>query len=306
MRLGYACLNTTLAGSKIHVNRSMIKRTFLEKGIGYASSLALQNVTNMARIISWNIENGILLYRMSSDMFPWMSEYELDQLPDIKEIETILRRIGEHVQANKARLTYHPGPFNVLASANENVQRKTVKELRQHAEVMEMMNLPRSVFAKINIHVGGAYGDKAASIDRFARNFERLPEIVQRRLTIENDDKATMFSVADLASLHGKIGIPIVFDYLHHQFCAGDMEEEEALSVALATWPDEITPVVHYSSSKKRYEDKTSAGTAHADYIYERISCYDQAVDIMLEAKAKELAVLRYEQEFGGEQKTGK
>ncbi|HYF70311.1 MAG TPA: UV DNA damage repair endonuclease UvsE [Ohtaekwangia sp.] len=298
MRIGYACLNNTLAIDKIKVNRSCIRKTFLEKGIAYASSLALQNIIDLEFVVEWNIQNAIPLYRMSSDMFPWMSEYELGELPEIERIETILRRIGEKVKQHHHRLTYHPGPFNVLASPDHNVVAKTSKELRQHAEIMDLMQLPLTPFAKINIHVGGAYGDKVAALDRFALNFEKLPDAVQRRLTIENDDKANMYAVQDLLLLHSKIGIPIVFDYLHHQFCAGNYTTAEAFHAAVSTWASGITPVVHYSSSKKQFEDATAMAAAHADYIYEQIPRYGMNVDIVLEAKAKELAVLRYHDQF--------
>lgn len=298
MRIGYACLNNTLAADKIKVNRSCVRKTFLEKGITYVSSLALQNITDLAMVVEWNIKHAIPLYRMSSDMIPWMSEYELGELPDIEKIENILRRIGDQVKRHQHRLTYHPGPFNVLASPDANVVSKTIKELRQHAEIMDLMQLPMTPFAKINIHVGGAYGDKVAALDRFALNFEKLPDAVQRRITIENDDKANMYAVKDLMLLHGKIGIPVVFDYLHHQFCTGDYTTAEALHAAVSTWPAGITPVVHYSSSKKQFEDVTAMAAAHADYIYEHIPRYGIDVDIVLEAKAKELAVLRYHDQF--------
>jgi UV DNA damage endonuclease len=293
MRLGYACINNTLAAEKIVVNRSMMKRTFESKGIQYASALALQNVTDLAAVMDWNIANQILFYRMSSDMFPWMSEYELDQLPDIQRIADILSSIGRKALTNNVRLSFHPGPFNVLASPNEVVVTKTIKELRQHGEIMDMLHLPRTVEAKINIHVGGTYGDKLKALDRFASIFEVLPDTARNRLTVENDDKASMFSVNELFRLHERIGIPIVFDYLHHKFCTGGLEEQDAFELAVSTWPADILPVVHFSSSKRIYEDPEAIEAAHADFIYDAIKTYGKDVDVMLEAKAKEVALLQ-------------
>ena len=137
MRVGYACINTALAEENVQVNRSMMRKTFLEKGISYASELALCNVTDLERIIDWNIANQMSLYRMSSDMFPWMSEYELTSLPDYSLIRERLNAIGLKVRAHRLRLTFHPGPFNVLASPNSGVVAKTIKELRQHGEVID-------------------------------------------------------------------------------------------------------------------------------------------------------------------------
>jgi UV DNA damage endonuclease len=298
MRLGYACINNTLAVQKIQVNRSLIKKTFQAKGIVSASELALKNVADFAKIIDWNIKHRLLLYRMSSDMFPWMSEYELEELPNIFEIKRILAKIGEKAKENNLRLTYHPGPFNVLATSNEIILKNTIKELRQHSEIMDMIGLPQSVFAKINIHVGASHGDKSAAIKRFCENFDKLSDSVKSRLTVENDDKVNMYSVRDLEEINKSIGIPIVFDYLHYQFCKGDMSEEEAMLRATDTWPDGIPPIVHYSSSKKKFEDITAQETAHADYIYQYFQRYGKDVDVMLEAKAKEKAVLKYIEEY--------
>jgi UV DNA damage endonuclease len=294
MRIGYACINMTLAEEKIQVNRSMVKKTFLSKGISYASELALKNVNDLEKVIDWNIENQLSLYRMSSDMFPWMSEYELKDLPDYQSIKNRLEIIGEKVRLHKLRLTYHPGPFNVLASNNESVLQKTIKELSQHGEIMDMIGLPRSPFAKINIHIGGAYGDKSLAIQRFIKNFSLLPESVKTRLTIENDDKASMYSVNDLMEVHNAIGIPVVFDYLHHKFCTGGLSEQEAMVLAYSTWPKDILPIVHYSSSKKIFEDPSATEASHADYVYEYVNTYGLDVDIMLEAKAKEKAIQQY------------
>ena len=294
MRFGYACINTTLADEKVQVNRSMVKRTFLEKGITYASQLALMNVTDLEKIIDWNIANRLFLYRLSSDMFPWMSEYEISQLPDYSAIAERLRSIGEKVRDSHMRLTFHPGPFNVLASADERVIGRTIKELRQHAEIMDLLLLPRSPFSKINIHVGGAYGDRKSALQRFIKNFFQLPRGVSTRLTVENDDKANMFSVADLLTVHEASGVPIVFDYHHHFFRSGDLTHEEALALACETWPKDITPIVHYSSSRKIFEDPSSAEASHADFLYEPIHRYGFNLDIMLEAKAKEKATLRF------------
>ena len=294
MKIGYACINTILAEDGISVNRSMVKKTYAEKGIAYASALALQNVNDLQKVIDWNIANRLLLYRMSSDMFPWMSEYEISDLPDYQAIRQRLHEIGRVAAANGLRLTFHPGPFNVLATRDDSVLRKTIKELRQHGEIMDMLGLPRSPFAKINIHVGGAYGDRPSALKRFNSNFALLPPEASTRLTVENDDKVNMFSTGDLITIHEETGVPIVFDYHHHEFRTGDLTTEEAMWLAWQTWPRHIVPIVHASSSRKKYEDSASSHTAHADYIYQPINLFGLRADIMLEAKAKEKAALRY------------
>lgn len=306
MRFGYAAINLTLADKKIQVNRSMIKKTFMEKGISYASELALANFTDFEKVLDWNIEHNLLFYRMSSDMVPWMSEYEIADMPDYEKIKEILIRCGDKVVDNGVRLSFHPGPFNVLATNTPIVLIKTIKELRQHAEIMDLLNLPLTPFAKINIHVGGAFGDKVSALARFAESYMQLPDNLRKRLTVENDDKANMFNIKDLLWLHEQTKIPLVFDYFHHGFCTGGLSEHEAFLAAISTWPNAITPAIHFSSSRKLYEDPQSPPTAHADFIYDEVKTYDTNVDIMFEAKAKEVAVLEYVRtlkHFHGEEK---
>lgn len=296
MKYGYAAINLTLGAEKIQVNRSMVKRTFVEKGIAYASTLALANVIDLEKVIDWNIQNNLLFYRMSSDMFPWMSEYEIADMPDYETISAILARCGQKANESGLRLTFHPGPFNVLATNTQTVLTNTIKELKQHAEIIDLLQLPQTCFAKINIHVGGAFGDKVSALSRFAESYMNLPDNTRKRLTVENDDKANMFNVKDLLWLHEQTNIPVVFDYFHHQFCTGNLSEQEAFMAAISTWPEDVIPVVHFSSSKKKYEDPSSPPTAHADYIYDEVKTYGQVVDVMLEAKAKEAAVMEYQQ----------
>ena len=300
MNLGYACINMTLGKKKITTNRSMIKKTFLQRGMDYASELALQNIKDLETIIKWNVENDIKLFRISSDMFPWASEYNIDDLVDMPEIRQVMKRTGEYVKLHGVRLGCHPGPFNVLCSPNEKVVLNTITDLENHGKVLDLLGLSHTPYNKINIHCNGTYGDKIASMQRFCDNYDRLSHSVKSRLTVENDDKASMYSVKDLMYIHERIGIPIVFDYHHHTFNTGGLSEQEALELAMSTWSDGIIPVVHYSSSKpKETGNPKDKPQAHADYILEKIDTYGHDVDVMLECKAKELALLEYRKTMG-------
>jgi len=291
--LGYACINMTLGKEKITTNRSMIKKTFLTKGVSYASELAYKNVVDLEKILKWNVNNNIYFFRVSSDIFPWASEYDLETLPQIHLIRIVLQRIGKFVQENNVRITCHPGPFNVLGSPNDDVVRRTIIDLELHGKIFDLMGLSKTPFNKINIHCNGAYGDKIETMKRFCRKFDMLSDSVKSRLTVENDDKASMYSVKDLMQIHNTIGIPIVFDYHHHKFCTGDLLEEDALRLATSTWGT-ITPVVHYSESKALHEnDSTIKPQAHSDYIDTLPNTYGLDVDIMLETKQKELALIK-------------
>lgn len=298
-QLGYACINMDLAESKpkVYTGRSMIKRTFEAKGVSHASSLGLGNCKDLETIIKWNNKNGFKFFRITSNLFPWCSEYKLSDMPDYVEIKDLLKRIGEYVHENNMRITSHPGPFNVLTSPHEKVVKNCVQDLSVHGEVFDLMGMSETPYNKINIHIGGVYGDKVTAMERFCKNFERLPASVQKRLTVENDDKETMYSVADLyEGVYKVIGIPIVFDYHHHRFCNGGLSEQDALELAISTW-EGITPVVHYSESRNiEQKDDKIRPQAHSDYVYDFIDTYGHEVDIMIEAKAKERAVQRYKE----------
>ena len=296
MNLGYACINMELSNrkDKITTNRSMIKKTFDDKGVEYASELITQNVIDLNKIIDWNEANGIKFFRMSSETFPWASEYYQDwtKFPNIRFIHAMLSDCGKLANEYGHRLTAHPGPFNVLVSPNEDVVQNTITDLTIHADIMDFMGLSRTPYNKLNIHCNGVYGDKESAMDRFCKNFERLPESVQSRLTVENDDKASMYSVKDLyEGIHKRIGIPIVFDYHHFKFNTGGQTEQEALEMALSTWGD-IKPVVHYSESRSEEQlDESIKPQAHSDLIKQLPNTYGNDVDIMVEAKHKELAI---------------
>lgn len=301
---GYCCINTTLQKSdKITTNRTMIKRTFEERGIEYASELALQNVKDLVKIINWNNRQGIKLFRISSDMFPWMSEYNLTDLPDYDKIANVLSGAGKIAMDNGQRLTFHPGPFDVLASKTQSVVNKCIRDLNQHGEIMDLMGLPRTQHAAINIHVNTTQGGKDAAMQRFCDNFQLLDDSVKSRLVVENDDKESQYAVEDLyEGVYMQIGTPITFDYHHHWCHPGILTQVEALRLAASTWPEGVRQLTHFSSCQMIHENAEQTNKrAHADYIYEEINNYGMDLDIELEAKAKELALQRYVKQFNTE-----
>ena len=324
MALGFACLNTQLQKSGTFTNRTCRKKTLHSKGLEYISGLAFQNCLDLRELVKWNRVMGIELFRVSSGLFPWMDEYDFRVLKDYKLIEITLRSVGELAERFNQRLTFHPGPFNCLASPNEAVVAKTVRELDKHSEQFNMMGFEPSNYNKINIHVGGTYNDKEATLERFCKNFELLADHTKKRLVVENDDSANEYSVRELyEGVHKRIGIPITFDYYHHKFNTGGLTEEEALKLAATTWPTGIKQCCHYSESRrkeqlfdlqnalkrnnillenisewptlsKEYDEINKIKEiAHSDYIYKEINTYGLDVDIVIEAKMKEKAILK-------------
>lgn len=296
MRLGYCCINLSLKDSGVSTNRGMTKKTWQAQGLVRASELAQQNISDLLTILKWNIDNDIYIYRMSSDIFPWMSEYRFEDLPNFTtKILPLLREVGQFILKNNIRVSFHPGQFDVLASPNEEVVRKTIYDLDQHSRILDIMGLPKTYEYPINIHVGGSYGDKPAALSRFCENFNHLSISTKLRLVVENDDKPTQYGVKDLyEGIHKTVGCPITFDHLHHRFCTNDLSAGDAAWLAMSTWGS-IVPLQHYSSSKSLYEDSSAINRSHADYVYEKIPNYGILnVDIEIEAKAKDLAVLKY------------
>jgi len=284
---------------KIFSNRGMIKRTFKAKGIEYASHLALQNCKDLIEIIKWNNEKEIKCFRMSSCLFPWSSEYELDQLPDYEEICNQLLIAGKTAKSGKQRLSFHPGPFNILTSSKEHVVKNTIKDLTTHGEIFDIMEMPRNRFAKINIHIGASYGDRESAMKRWLINYEKLPDSVTSRLTVENDDKESLFTTEHLYNGICKYSnVPIVFDYHHHRCHNEGMSQKEAFEMAISTWGN-VRPTLHYSESAQREKGKGIQFRAHSDYIYDMINPYDKEIDIIVEAKAKERALFKYWRTYG-------
>ena len=296
MNLGYACINTALHANNVMTNRTMRRKTFDAKGLDYVSELSLQNVEDLKTIVEWNNFKGIKLFRLSSQIFPWMEEYRFEDLKDFGKIKSLMVEIGQIATEAGQRLTMHPGPYHCLASPSLNVVERTIKGLDKHAEQFDMMEFEPSNYNKINIHIGGAYGDKEAALDRFCKNFKLLGESTRKRLVVENDDSPNEFSVKDLyEGVYKKIGIPVTFDYFHHKFNTGGLTEEEALKLASTTWPEGITQCCHYSESRRKEKlDESIRPQAHSDIIYDSINTYGLSPDIVIEAKLKEQAIFNY------------
>ena len=332
IRLGYACVNMTLTsrpkklGGRVTTSRTCRKVTWHPTWDLHAiGELAVQNAKDLLHYLKWNEENKIRLFRIGSELVPWHDHFELSDLPQFDDLVYHLRQAGDYAKQHGHRLTTHPGPFHVLGSPNLEVVEKSIIGLERHSELFDLMGFEPSFENPINIHVGGAYGDHESTAVRWIEAWHRLSDNCKARLVLENDDKASMYSVRSLHHLfHRQIGIPITFDYHHHCFHPDGLSEQEALELAGETWPDDIVQYCHYSEGRriekcneieqllernnidindidqwptfaKRYAEASKIKLqAHSDYIYDFINSYGNRLDIEIEAKAKELALLRY------------
>lgn len=298
LRLGYACDNAFLKRTKkVYTSRSCIRKTFEEKGLAHVSGLALANCLDLLQILAWNYENDIHMYRMTSKLFPWAGHYMLEDLPDYGTICDALAAAGDLARAAGQRITNHPSCYVKLASTTESITESSIQDLEVQSKIFDLMGYAPSHWNKINIHVGGVYGDKDKTLERFAETFHtRLSTSLQSRLTIENDDSPNSYSVDDLLILHEKTGIPVTFDFHHHQFCPGMLTKKDALIASIATWPQGIRPVVHWSEMPECPQRRKTHPHSHSNFVYGPIDVYgyEADVDVMIESKAKEAALLLY------------
>lgn len=295
IQLGYCCINNTLSQVGILTGRTVRKATFEQQGLPLVSQLALQNCKDLYKILEWNANNNIWVFRVGSNFFPWNSEYQLTDLPDYEAIAEALRAAGKFALQNNMRLTAHPDHFVKLASENPLVVQNSIHDLEHHNEVFRLMGLPATKKFCLNIHVG--MNRSAETSTRFLYTLERLSDETRNRLVVENDDKPNGYSVKDLYGFL-PLDIPITFDYFHHSFHTSGISERDAVWIAASTWYNtgRITPLFHYSESKNLNESLNGNPRAHADYVYTQINPHDIPMDIDLEAKAKEHALLLYRQ----------
>ena len=332
-RLGYACLCTYLRFSNPPVfssrtcriasileNRHPLKDPHqpphatknrpdreqpasLARGQAYVESLGLANAKDIVKMLRWNERFGIRFLRLSSEMFPFASheEYGYKLAPFASEA---LADAGKVATELGHRLTTHPGQYTQLGSPRKSVIDNALRDLDYHAELLSLLKMPaqQDRDAVMILHLGGVFGDKAATLDRFRENYARLPQGVKNRIVLENDDVS--YSVHELLPLCEELNIPLVLDFHHHniifdpeQIREGTKDIVELYPRILATWKRKnITPKMHYS------EPTPAAITGrqrrkHSPRVATLPPCPPN-MDLMIEAKDKEQAVFELMRTF--------
>jgi UV DNA damage endonuclease len=275
------------------------------------------SLDRLERILDHLRAERIRMYRMSSNLAPYETHPDLPQFHgQVERCADRLAAIGARARADGLRLSMHPGQYTVLNSEDPHVRALAAAELGWQARLMDAMGLgPEAV---IVLHVGSGAPDHARAIERFRVAASALPEAARARLVIENDDR--VFPLGEVAPLARELGIPVVWDVHHHRCLDPDgIPEPEALAIALATWPEGVRPKVHYSSPRTAVEEVTRREgrrvvrsarlpppRAHADLVdpfdFRRFldeTIAGREVDVMLEAKAKDLALLRLREQLG-------
>lgn len=296
MRFGLCCLFVAEPVSFRTTTAKALAALGRREALAKASSVCRHNAANLLLAVHTCRRLGIGAFRISSPLFPRMTHpevgYGLDDLPDAEAISGDLDAVKDFAQVHDIRLSFHPDQFVVLSSPHAHVVHSSVKELMYQAFLAERVGAD-----VINIHAGGVYGDKGEALQRLSGVVRDLPESVTSRLTLENDDVS--YTVRDLLPVCADLGLPLVYDVHHHRCNADGLDEARATDLAAATWRGR-EPYCHLSSPRAGWSGNPKP---HADYINpaDMPPCWSgRTMTVDVEAKAKELAVVRLLRDLGG------
>lgn len=302
VQLGLCCLNTILRAQKPTVfgSRKMIIRSVKEKGIDALKEKILQNLQDILTMMDWNEQNGIKVFRLSSELFPHKSNPKVEDYT-YEFARDLLTQIGEKSKLYNQRLTFHPGQYNVVGTPNKKAFQQTIVDLKYHADVLALINSDEAVMV---VHGGGVYGDKEATIARWCEQYKELPDVVRKYLVLENCEKC--FSIEDCLRVSKEVNIPVVFD-THHYACYCQMHPEEKFKPASYYMPDILDSWSRRGIKPKFHVSEQGSGRVghHSDYIevipdylMEIPEKFGVEIDIMIEAKMKEQAIFRLYEKY--------
>jgi UV DNA damage endonuclease len=248
------------------------------------------NLECLEKILEYNVEHELLFFRISSDLIPFAS-HPICTIKWQEIFASKLKELGTYVKNRDIRISMHPDQFVLINSPSEDLFKRSVAELQYHADVLDSMQLDQS--AKIQIHVGGVYGDKKVSTQRFIERYHLLPDAIKQRLVIENDDR--LFSVLDCSQIHQATGIPILFDNFHHALLNNGESLQEAMDTCFKTWRDKDgLPMIDYSSqAPDERVGKHTFSIDEGDFVAFLKESKNYDFDLMLEIKDKENSALK-------------
>ncbi|MBM4024268.1 MAG: UV DNA damage repair endonuclease UvsE [Planctomycetes bacterium] len=284
MKIGYPCLNLTI-GCK--ADRTFRLKSFSEERLIETVS---GNLDCLGEILRWNVARQILFFRIISDLVPFAS-HPVCQFDWQTHFHASFARLGEFIRAHRLRISMHPDPFTLINSREEAIFERSRRELLYHAQVLDAMGLDRT--ARIQIHVGGVYGDRAGSIRRFIERFARLDHAVRDRLVVENDEKS--YSLRDCLTIHEETGLPVLLDTFHHSLLNHGEDLPACFERTGPTWRPECgLPMVDYSTQAAgKPRGVHTAGIELKDFRSLLTQSRPHDFDIMLEIKDKETSALK-------------
>jgi UV DNA damage endonuclease len=296
--LGYAAMNRTLREREPprRCNRDIRKKTWEQEGIERAAALTEQNFEDLYAILEWNLDHDIRLYRCSSKLVPWNSQFELEDLPNYGRVASLADACGKLIRNNEMRLTFHPSHWCKLASESAETVERSVTSVVNHGQWLDLLGLPRTPRYGINVHIGAHYGDKDATGERFCAVVNDLPQAARDRLVVENDDTNSLWGVSELVeAVAEEVEIPVTFDYHHHSFTARGYSYREGFELARDTW-DGVRPITHYSEPALLNGDPEARPQEHAEHVARVPDWLRAHSDVMIESHGKEASVLRVQE----------
>jgi UV DNA damage endonuclease len=284
MKIGYPCINWRI-GCK--GDRTFRLKSYSEERL---TSTVQNNLDCLVRMLQFNAENDILFFRITSDLVPFAS-HPVCQFDWQHFFAEKFQEIGELVRHHNMRISMHPDQFVLLNPVDKGIFQRSANELLYHAEILDLMGLDAS--AKIQIHLGGVYGDRAKSMSRFVERYAEIGQSIRRRLVLENDESS--YSLGDCLSVSAETGIPVLFDVFHHETNNHQETILEAFRAFTKTWkPEDGLPMVDYSSQqegKPRGSHAASIDPKHFERFLAATRPFD--FDVMLEIKDKEASALK-------------
>lgn len=292
VRLGYVAiaLNLPKVTSSSNVTYTFYKKLATEEEkLNKLKKVSYSNIMDLKKILEYNVENQIHFYRVTSALIPLATHPDVNW--DYRKIfATDFKLIGDYIKTNKMRVDTHPDQFNVINSVDENVVENTKRNLLFHSNLFKDMDYP---LGKMVLHVGSVAGGKEAALKRFVKNFNTFPQEITSKLILENDDKT--FTAVETLKLCKELDVPMVLDVHHHRCNNDGYTIEEILPDIMDTWRNQLLPPkLHFSSPKDGPYDRKHADFIDAKDFIEFIEIckkIDKDIDIMLEAKKKDLAL---------------
>ena len=284
MRIGYPCINT---GIGCQSGRTFRLRSYSEERLIAAAE---NNLDCLERILEFNGLHHLLFFRITSDLIPFAS-HPVCRFDWQRHFAKRFSEVGRLMKRHGMRISMHPDQFVVINSPNEKVVENSIRELAYHASVLDSMGLDSS--AKVQIHIGGVYGDRRQSVARFARTYATLSADIRGRLVVENDDRS--YAVADCLAVSARTGIPVLFDAFHHQIHNRGESAAEALRLAAPTWKEvDGLPMVDYSQPAPGKAMGSHAASIDIGRFRRFLSETNRVdFDVMLEIKDKEKSASR-------------
>lgn len=252
-----------------------------------------ENLNNSKRILHYNIAHEIYIYRFSSSIVPLATHPDV-MWDFLTPFHLEWEELGSLISRHNLRVSFHPNAFTLFTSPRDDVTVKAIEDMRFHYKMLEAMGSPKG--SLINIHIGGAYGNKQAALARFHHQIKLLPAEIKEQMTLENDDKT--YTTEETLQVCEQEKIPLLFDYHHHIANPSAAPIEELMPRILASWQGrEWRPKIHLSSPRSEKEIRAHALNVDVEFIWPLIQLLKELdvheIDFIVEAKHKDIAMMK-------------